>query len=57
MINSNMPNPQQAYMQTTPNHFMSQSMPGGLLPSQQQMQGQDPGMFSVQYREAPAGGF
>ena len=57
MINSNMPNPQQAYMQTTPNHFMSQSMPGGPLSSQQQMQGQDPGMLSVQYREAPGGGF
>jgi sorting nexin-1/2 len=58
MVNSsNMPNPQQAYMQATPNPFLSQSMGSGLPSPQPQMQGQEPGMLSVQYRDAPAGGF
>jgi hypothetical protein len=56
MINNNMPNPQQAYMQATPNPFMSQSM-GNIPSAQPQIEGQIPGMLSVQYREAPSGGF
>mmetsp|Transcript_25116 Transcript_25116/g.44560 ORF Transcript_25116/g.44560 Transcript_25116/m.44560 type:complete len:555 (-) Transcript_25116:119-1783(-) len=55
MIDNAVPNPQQAYMQSTPNPFMSQSMSG--VPTQPQMQAQDPGMLSVQYRDAPSGGF
>lgn len=58
MVNSGnaMPNPQQAYMQATPANvtpttFQGQASPG--LPQQQQ----DPDMMSLQYREAPAGGF
>jgi sorting nexin-1/2 len=50
MINSNIPNPQQPYMQPqpTPNPFLSQSMPVQPAP-------QDPSMLNVQYREAPGG--
>jgi sorting nexin-1/2 len=54
MINS-MPNPQQPYMQATPNPFMQRSMAG---PPQPPMGvPQDPAMLSVQYREAPSGAF
>jgi sorting nexin-1/2 len=49
---NNMPNPQQPYVQSTPNPFLSQSMPVGAPPLPQ-----DPGMLSVQYREGPNGGF
>jgi len=56
MVNSNIPNPQQAHMhQLIPNPFMSQSMVG-VGPSMPQM-AQDPAMLSVQYREPPSGGF
>lgn len=54
IINS-MPNPQQPYMQTSPNPFMQRSLGG---PPQPQMAApQDPAMLSVQYRDAPNGGF
>jgi sorting nexin-1/2 len=55
VIINNMPNPQQPYMhQSTPNPFLSQSMPAGVTPQQPPL---NPGMLSVQYREGPAGGF
>ncbi len=54
MINS-MPNPQQPYMQTTPNPFMQRGM--GVPPQPPMAPPQDPAMLSVQYREAPSGAF